>query len=115
MAQFPTFLESLPTFEHSEEIVLTTDKVSTLMSEIESSLPAVGLGRARAMTLASTRSSPTTTNGDSSSTGIFGSYGSGSSGLAGAGRQDTARPDSLHEARRIHSAAAGRTPVLWGQ
>jgi hypothetical protein len=115
MELFPAFLESLPTFEHSEEIVLTTDKVSTLMSDIEASLPAVALGHARAMTLASTRSSPTTTTGDSASTGIFGSYGSGSSGLAGAGRQDTTRPDSLHDARRIRSAAAGRNPVLLGQ
>jgi hypothetical protein len=113
MAQFPAFLESLPTFEHSEEVVLTTDKVSTLMSDIEANLPAAGLGHTGAMALGSTGISPTTT-ADPSSPGILGSYGSGSSGLAGAGRQDPSRPDSL-DARRINSASAGRTPVLWGQ
>jgi hypothetical protein len=111
MTQFPAFLDALPTFEHSEEVVLTTDKASTLMSDIQASLPAVGLGPARAMTLPSAASSPTTAGGLSSA-GIFGSYGSGSSGFASAGRQDTARLGSLQGARRIRSTTATRDPVL---
>jgi hypothetical protein len=101
----------LPTFEHSEEVVLTTDRASTLMSDIQASLPAVGLSPARTMSLLSAANSPITAGG-SSSTGNFGSYGSGGSGLAGSGRQDTARAGSLQGSRRIRSTAPTGNPIL---
>jgi hypothetical protein len=42
-SEFATFKDMLPTIQHSEEIVLTTDKRSTLLSDVEARLPAKGL------------------------------------------------------------------------
>ncbi|KAG8831566.1 hypothetical protein FRC18_006316 [Serendipita sp. 400] len=61
LSQFIGFHDALPHFEHSEEIVLTTDSFSTLLNEAAVSRPAIGLrsSRNRTNTLGSQPSTPT--------------------------------------------------------
>ncbi|CCA66407.1 hypothetical protein PIIN_00093 [Serendipita indica DSM 11827] len=56
VADFPGLREILPTFEHSEDITLTTHDTNALRSLEHASMPAVGLGhqRTRSHTLATT-------------------------------------------------------------
>ncbi|KAG9053538.1 hypothetical protein FS842_007916 [Serendipita sp. 407] len=61
LSQFIGFHDALPHFEHSEEIVLTTDSFSTLLNEAAVSRPAIGLrsSRNKTNTLGSQPSTPT--------------------------------------------------------
>lgn len=61
---FGQFGANLPSFEHSEEIELTTDISSSLVSEIELSRPARGLALQRKMSALSTI--PTNASGGAS-------------------------------------------------
>lgn len=95
-AEFIAFKDSLPTFEHSVDIVLTTDETSTLLSDAEARLPARGLGHARTRSntaitgLAHMRSRNSSNSGELASNSV-------SSPIREVGR------DSLHNARRVTS------------
>jgi hypothetical protein len=94
-SEFTAFKDTLPTFEHSVDIVLTTDETSTLLSEAEARLPARGLhAKTRSNTVMTGLTHMSSRN--SSNSGELASH-SVSSPIREVGR------DSLYNARRVTS------------
>jgi hypothetical protein len=95
-SEFTNFKDTLPTFEHSEEIVLTTDETTTLLIDTEARLPARGLGHRRDRSNTDATGLTYMSSRNSSHSGELESN-SFSSPIREVGREN------LHNARRITS------------
>ena len=105
-SEFAAFKETLPTFEHSVDIVLTTDETSTLLSDAEARLPARGLK------LAKTRSNTALTGLTHMSSRNSSNSGDLASNRVNSPIRDVGR-DSLHNARRVTSGPHNSSSPLF--
>ncbi|KAG8829924.1 hypothetical protein FRC17_005784 [Serendipita sp. 399] len=110
LAEFSTFHDTLPHFEHSEEIILTTDSFSTLLNESAASRPAVGLraNRTRTNTTpvspitspAAVVETPVTAGTTGSSTNLNGGGAGGGGGFFTARQRHSVRPSTSGSSMR---------------